>query len=242
MAGRSPDFVRFVRRSPAGGSPAGGYASASPRRRADDTSGRVGPDDVPTRDEALAILAAAPADYRAAIALGLAGLRIGEVLGLEWSKLDLARKRVTVDQQTDGYTITTPKNEKVRTITVPDLVAIELRRHRRDHATDRWLFPGGGIEGTLHTARFYVLAWTPTLAAAGMPKRFKFHALRHFAASSLLAEGAPLVAVAGYLGNTPEVVSRVYAHWLRDDREVPAGVLDRVLAPAEDSVRTTAGG
>jgi len=49
--------------------------------------------------------------------------------------------------------------------------------------------------------------------------------------ASLLAEGAPLTAVAGHLGDT---VSRTYAHWLRDDREVPASALDRILAPAAE--------
>ena len=73
--------------------------------------------------------------------------------------------------------------------------------------------------------------------AAGLPAgRFMFHALRHFCASTLLAEGAPLTAVAGHLGDTVETVSRTYVHWLRDDREVPAAVLDRVLAPAADGL------
>jgi integrase len=63
--------------------------------------------------------------------------------------------------------------------------------------------------------------------------RFKFHSLRHFCASTLLAEGAPVTAVAGHLGDTVETLTRVYAHWLRDDREVPADVLDRVLAPPD---------
>jgi hypothetical protein len=62
----------------------------------------------------------------------------------------------------------------------------------------------------------------------------QFHALRHFCASSLLAEGAPLTAVAGHLGDTVETVSSVYVHWLRDDHDVPAAVLDRVLAPAAE--------
>ncbi len=46
----------------------------------------------------------------------------------------------------------------------------------------------------------------------------------------MLAEGAPITAVAGHLGDTVETVSRTYAHWLRDDRDVPADVLDRLLA------------
>jgi hypothetical protein len=48
-----------------------------------------------------------------------------------------------------------------------------------------------------------------------------------------------MTAVAGHLGDAVETVSRVYVHWLCDDREVPAEVLDRVLAPAaEDRLRT----
>jgi integrase len=78
-------------------------------------------------------------------------------------------------------------------------------------------------------------AWHRALRGAGLvPDRFTFHALRHFCASSLLAEGAPLTAVAGHLGDTVETVSSVYVHWLRDDHDVPAAVLDRVLAPAAE--------
>jgi hypothetical protein len=48
--------------------------------------------------------------------------------------------------------------------------------------------------------------------------------------------------LAGHLGETVETVSRTYAHWLRDDRDVPAEVLDRLLAQrleSEDQVRTS---
>jgi hypothetical protein len=46
----------------------------------------------------------------------------------------------------------------------------------------------------------------------------------------MLAAGAPITAVAGHLGDTPETVMSTYAHWLRDDREIPAAVLDGLLA------------
>jgi hypothetical protein len=39
-----------------------------------------------------------------------------------------------------------------------------------------------------------------------------------YAGMVLLAEGAPLTAVAGHFGDTVETVSRVYVYWLRDDR------------------------
>ena len=69
--------------------------------------------------------------------------------------------------------------------------------------------------------------------AAGLARNaYVFHSLRHWCASSLLAAGAPVPAVAGHLGDVPETVMRTYAHWLRDDRSLPAAILDRMLAPA----------
>lgn len=118
----------------------------APKARADDPTGQVGPEDVPTRDEALAILAAAPPPFRAGIALGLAGPRVGKVLGLTADRLVLESRRVTIDRQMQVIrgkrTLTTPKAEKIRTITVPPLVAVELRRHLRDHVADGVLFRG----------------------------------------------------------------------------------------------------
>ena len=52
---------------------------------------------------------------------------------------------------------------------------------------------------------FYVQAWKPALVAAGLTAdAFVFHGLRHFCASSMLAEGVPITAVAGHLGDTLE--------------------------------------
>ena len=54
-----------------------------PRRDSLDRAGKVTAHDVPTDDEALAIMTGAPLRYRAGVTLGLGcGLRVGEVLGL----------------------------------------------------------------------------------------------------------------------------------------------------------------
>jgi integrase len=63
--------------------------------------------------------------------------------------------------------------------------------------------------------------------------RIQLHACRHWCASTLLAATAPITAVAGHLGDTVETLSRTYVHWLRDDRDMPAEVLDPVLAPPD---------
>lgn len=168
-------------------------------------------------------------------------------------RLELEHRRVTVNRQlqrVDGkMVLTSPKAEKARTIVVPGVVAVELRGHVRDHAEPSLardgslLFTGGRGAPMLRRDQFYAAAWRPAPEGAGLPRdRFTFHSLRHFCASTLLAEGAGLTAVAGHLGDTVETVARVYVHWLRDDRDVPAGVLDRVLAlPLTDQGRTTGG-
>lgn len=220
-----------------------------PRRRAGDPDDTVGPDDVPTRSEALALLNAAPPAYRATIALGIAGLRVSEMLAVTADRFDPATGELLIDRQLQRMggvlQFTSPKREKVRRIVLPGLTRIELRRHLRDHQGAGLLFRGRRGAEMLRRDQFYASVWRPTLVAAGMePDRFVFHSLRHFAASSLLADGAPITAVAGHLGDTVETVSKVYAHWLRDDREVPALVLDRLLVGdgarhdvTEDAVR-----
>jgi hypothetical protein len=45
----------------------------------------------------------------------------------------------------------------------------------------------------------------------------------------MLAEGVNPMAVGGHLGDTLETLQRTYAHWLRDDRDVPADLLDRLF-------------
>jgi integrase len=96
--------------------------------------------------------------------------------------------------------------------------------------------------------QFYASAWKPVLVGAGLAEdRFVFHSLRHFSASAMLADSAPITAVAAHLGDTVETIQRTYVHWLRDEEDVPAQVLDRVLAPVveeeeEDEGSETGGG
>jgi integrase len=86
---------------------------------------------------------------------------------------------------------------------VPNLVAVELRRHLRDHVAEGILFRGLRGAEMLTRDQFYSSAWKPALRGAGLAEnRFKFHSCRHWCASTLLAEGAPITAVAGHLGDT----------------------------------------
>lgn len=186
-------------------------------------------------------------------ALGLAGLRIGEALGLELSRITFGdHVTITVDKQLTslrdvGGVLTTPKGEKTRTIVVPQLVGDELRRHVDAGHGGTWVDPNGDEHRMLFTrdgrpirySDFYGAGWSPALEAAGLRGRFTFHGYRHLVASQLLAEGAPLPVVAGYLGDHIHTVIRVYAHWLRNHQEVPTKILNRAFAAGNVPVDAT---
>jgi integrase len=205
----------------------------SQRRRARDIE-KVTAQDVPTRVEALALWDRAPSRFRAAMALGIAGLRIGEVIGITADRVDVEKRLVTIDRQLqrigNEMVFTTPKGEKARTIRIPQPVALELRRHLREHQGGGLLFRTPRTGRALQRHEFYEQAWKPALVSAGLAENsYVFHSLRHFCASSLLASGTNPMAVAGHLGDTLETLQRTYAHWLRDDLDVPADALESIL-------------
>jgi len=122
-----------------------------------------------------------------------------------------------------------------------------LRRHLRDQAPFWSLASGGGAllfrggrYAPMRRDAFHATVWRPTLVAVGLGRdRYVFHSLRHWCASSLIASGAPITAVAGYLGDVPETVMSTYAYWLRDERSLPATLLDQMLAGTPSSSAVT---
>jgi integrase len=208
-----------------------------PRRDPHDTDGVITPDMVPSRAEALAILAATPPRYRAGMALGFGcGLRVGEILGLRPQDVNLFAGTVSVAQQYQRRGLVAPKTWRgVRTIEVPDLVAFELRRALRDNPPADLPILVGPRGGKLGRDGWYEQAWRPALEAAGLDRRrYKFHATRHYAVSSLLGAGVPLPEVAAYIGDHIETVTRVYAHFLDDAPRTAKTALDRALQPVAD--------
>ena len=115
-------------------------------------------------------------------------------------------------------------------IRVPSAVALVLRRHHRSAVGDDELLFCGARGAAFRRDDFYDRVWQPALAGAGLADSgYVFHSLRHFCASSMLAEGVNPMAVAGYIGDTLETLQRTYSHWMRDDRDVPTEALDRIL-------------
>jgi integrase len=204
-----------------------------PKKDSLDRNGTVTADDVPTAQEAQAIIAGAPLHYRAAVALGLGcGLRIGEVLGLSPDRVDLHAGTITIDRQWQRGGLVSPKTWRgVRTISPPDVVMFELRRALKAAAAPDVPMFMGARGGGLRRDAFYAAAWRPALKAAGLgERRYKFHSARHFAVSNMLAHGVPIPEVAAYVGDSAETIMTTYAHFLRDSQSFAKSALDRALS------------
>jgi integrase len=133
------------------------------------------------------------------------GLRIGELLGLRASDVDILRRSMRIECQIPpgARERTEPKTPRSRrSIPLPTSLAEELAQHMAD-------FPPAP-DGSLFSTRFggcYLHAYYGTTIfqaarrRAGLPEGTTTHDLRHHYASVLLAAGESVVAVAERLGH-----------------------------------------
>ena len=93
--------------------------------------------------------------------------------------------------------------------------------------------------GVVHRGWFGVCQWAPALKAAGVPagRNNGMHMLRHTFASTLLANGVDIRAVAEYLGHAdPGFTLRTYTHLMPKTEDRARAAMDRAfeaLPPAE---------
>lgn len=127
------------------------------------------------------------------------GMRRGELFGLRWQDIDLER-RVAVLHNT--------KNGDRRSVPIVPEVAELLREHGRVRRLDSdQVF---AVEGAPEVWLFDK-AWYAALSVAKI-KDFRFHDLRHTAASYLAMSGATTAEIAAVLGHRTLQMVKRYAH------------------------------
>ncbi|MGX5214990.1 tyrosine-type recombinase/integrase [Streptomyces violaceus] len=190
---------------------------------------------VPSAETVLSVIGAAPERFRCMFWLMAGcGLRLGEAMGLGRDRISFTDRLITVDRQVacDGDTGSgrygsmrlrhvkwREEGEQGRRVPLPDVVALALRRHLRDHVTwgeEGLLFPNATGTGLLYPYYWYGRIWRPALAAVAVDY-FKPHSLRHFYAASLLSQGVAVSELSAWLGHTSvSFTERYYADLLPD--------------------------
>lgn len=145
-----------------------------------------------------------------------AGLRCGESLGVNRADVidavDGGKVLVLQRQRLASGTLAPMKARKAtdtRTIPIGPFLAARLAAAPTD--ADGYYFPA-------QWRRTVMDRWERARDAAGLPKTFTTHALRHLYATHMLSKGARLDLVSKVLGHkSVEITSTVYAHWLPSD-------------------------
>jgi integrase len=174
------------------------------------------------------------------------GMRESELLGLQWKDLDWVKQIVKVERQLerphgDGIHFTPPKTKKGRRSIKLGSKSIEVLRNHYDHqqmeritAGDAWkeydLIFSTRVGTPIHQ-RDLMRSFTLLLQEAGLP-HFRFHDLRHTAASLLLNYNIPLIVVSGRLGHArASITSDVYGHLIPSMQDEAAQLIDDLVTP-----------
>jgi integrase len=171
--------------------------------------------------------------YRAFVLLGgYAGLRLGEMLGLRWTNVDLLRRQVfvaeTLSDLAGEISFGPPKTRAaVRRIGMPSFLADELSvlaQHPFDPAQLVFQSPEGhAVRPTSFRRRF----WNPAVSAAGLAP-LRIHDLRHTAVALWIAAGANPKQVAVRAGHTSvSVVLDRYGHLFPEQEAALVDALER---------------
>jgi integrase len=149
-------------------------------------------------------------------------LRLGELLALRWSDVDLDGGRIMVRRAAARGVVGTPKNGRSREVPLSEQAARTLREMPRSES--ELLFPG--LDGRLLTTG--ACKWPIYRAAerAGI-RRVGWHVMRHSFASHLVMRGAPVKAVQELLRHQSIEMTMRYAHLSPDARRDAVRLLDR---------------
>ncbi|OBY30497.1 site-specific integrase [Mycolicibacter kumamotonensis] len=191
-----------------------------------------------TVDQVKALADAAGEHRLLVLLLAYTGLRWSEAIHLHWADVDLAKKRLTVDegavQLGSRFVLDTPKHAKRRTVAIPQFLADELAAA---------LVPGTGANLDLvfpgkdgnHLPRPKKNGWLSRACADAGLQRLTPHNLRDAYASLAVSGGANVLVLARSLGHSdPSVTLRVYAQLFDADLDSVGDALDR-LATADRS-------
>lgn len=153
------------------------------------------------------------------------GLRIGELLALEWSDIDMTKAELTVNRtchfgkdKTGKYTrmTDTPKtNSSARTIPLPKQIVPMLREIKKNSHSIYVI--SSGVKPV--SIRSYQRTFASVLKKIDVPHR-GFHSLRHTFATRALECGMDVKTLSEILGHkSPTVTLNRYAHSLMEHKK-----------------------
>lgn len=175
------------------------------------------------------------------------GMRRGELCGLEWDDIDFDHDMLNISRNSvyvsgSGIITTTPKTEKsVRVEKVPHVVIEVLKEHQHEQKLQRLSVGADWVENNRVFTQWNgkpifpdsISQWFKKfLERSGLDGRgYSLKALRHTAASLMIASRVDVRTVAARLGHAQtSTTTNIYAHLIRSADERAAEAIDDLLA------------
>ncbi|MBW2120865.1 MAG: site-specific integrase [Deltaproteobacteria bacterium] len=163
------------------------------------------------------------------------GLRLGELLGLQWGDVDFNGRFLEVRRNLVKGRITTPKNHELRRVDMSGQLADVLKRlktQRKIQAIKKgwgevppWVFVGENGQ-PLDPDNLRHRVFLKALEKAGL-RHFRLHDLRHSYATLRLSKGDDIADVSHQLGHSSvKITWDVYYHWMPGKKKSEVDALD----------------
>lgn len=143
----------------------------------------------------------------AVLLAGECGLRIGEIIALEWTDLDLIANTITIARQERQGVVGPPKGGKARTVPMTARLATHLRSVPRIHTGRVVARAGEGVgQGESQHGLYRICRY------AGLPER-GWHKLRHSYATHAALLGVNPIRLQHWLGHSTLSMTLRYVHF-----------------------------
>lgn len=180
------------------------------------------------------VKAEAPEHYDFCLTLFRTGMRLGEMLGLDWADINFDTRKITVQRAFVHGDWTTPKSGRVRHIDMSP----ELHKalwERKGKGTGKKIGEGEDELNLVFQTKtgepmdsrgFRRNVFQPLLAKCGLPK-LRLHDCRHTFASLLLMNNASVIYVSKMLGHSNITTTlNTYAHYIPAENSHDVSMLD----------------
>lgn len=153
------------------------------------------------------------------------GLRLSELVNLEWQAVNLTDKTISVS---NSETFTT-KNKKERLVPVNQTAhGMLTKRQPKVFSLGVKNYVFSKSPGQRYKPDSVSKSFKKGLRAAGLNERLHFHSLRHSTASNMVRRGVPIVVVKEILGHSNISTTMAYSHIQNEDKIKAVRTLESV--------------
>ena len=165
------------------------------------------------------------------------GLRVGELMALQWDDLNLSTGELRIERQVyqiKGELLIQPSKNKasIRSVILPTAVVTALKKYKQT-VFSRWMFPSPKKEDAPIAPSVASHRLAKILKHAGC-KKVRFHDLRHVFATNALEHGMDVKTLSTVIGHISSATTlNVYAHVTSDMQRQAAAKIDQGIGKTE---------